>query len=208
MELRVQASQEATQPESCGTYLTQLENELEAKNSIIRSKLKQLKTKDDTISVFKTQKKALELELSEMKEKLETTRNEMSSLESAILKIFSPKQVQALTADEKFVHWEDDDISRAVALQSVSSKCYEYLRHTLNYPLPSQTTLKRWLTKIIVRPGIQEPVLNLIHGQFEGDSKMKRMASLAFDEMSIDDRYCYDQKDDKVYGGANQMLGM
>jgi hypothetical protein len=47
--------------------------------------------------------------------------------------------------------------------------------------------------------------MSLLSAQFQGKSLMERVCVIAFDDMKIDERFCYDSKDDKVYGGASQL---
>ena len=181
-------------------YISRLESELRETRQCIRSKSNLLCKKDKTIA-------ELRVEITNLKNDLAQSRVN-SDLFCSVSRIFSPKQIQKLCSPESAVHWTDSDISNAISLDSVSSKTYTYLRDTLHYPLPSRSTIQRWLGQIQVRPGILHSVLNLLSVQFQNASPMERIGTLAFDEMGIDERYCYDEKDDVVYGGADQLLGM
>ena len=181
-------------------YISRLETELKEAKQCIRSKTNLLYKKDKIIA--------------ELRDKITNLENDLaqssvnSGLFRSVSRIFSPKQIQKLCNPESAVHWTDSDMSNAISLDSVSSKAYTYLRDTLHYPLPSRSTIQRWLSQIQVRPGILHSVLNLLSVQFQNASLMERIGTLAFDEMGIDERYCYDEKDDIIYGGADQLLGM
>ncbi len=126
---------------------------------------------------------------------------------TAIKNIMSSKQIQRLIEPDTRVCWSDSDIAKAISLDSVSTKGFQYMRGTLKYPLPSRSTIQRWLANIVVKPGILHSVLNLLRTSFEGSSLMCRTATLAVDEMAIDERLCYDAGEDKICGGSDQMLG-
>jgi len=128
-------------------------------------------------------------------------------LVSAIKNLLSSKQIQRLVDPETRVNWSDSDIAKAISLDSVSTKGFQYMRETLKYPLPSRSTIQRWLASIVVKPGILHSVLNLLQTTFEVSSHMDRTATLAIDEMAIDERLCYDAGEDRICGGSDQMLG-
>jgi hypothetical protein len=119
-------------------------------------------------------------------------------LNRAIGTIFSQKQIQLMMGETSFVHWTEMDISKSIALYSASRSGYTYLRNTLKYPLPSESTLKLWLSKIDIQPGILRPVLNLVKEQFIDASPLMRAGIMAFDEVAIDERYAYDEKLDQI----------
>ena len=102
-----------------------------------------------------------------------------TKLANAIRKILSEKQIQKLINPNSLVHWSDSDIAMAISLDAVSRKCYRYVRSTLNYPLPSRSTIQRWLTQIEVKPGILLPVLKLIEANFSDATSMERAGTLA-----------------------------
>ena len=160
-----------------------------------------LNKKTNKIASLKSQCADLEARLAE----LEVNSNFLK----VVKEMFSPKQIQLLKAEngESFVHWSDEDIAKAISLDSVSTKAYEYLRTVLKYPIPSRTTVQRWLSQIHVTPGILEPVIKLLTACMQNASEMDRIGALAFDEMAIDEKLCYSVKEDKVYGGSDQMLG-
>ena len=175
-------------------YISRLESELKTAKLSLRLKIQSLYKKDQLIS-------DLRLNIAQLQDLLKTTQVD-SELQNSICKIFSPKQIERLKQKTSMVHWTDDDISKAIALDSISSKAYNYLRDIMKYPFPSRSTIKRWLTQIQIRPGILQSVLNLLTVNFEHASPMQTICTMAFDEMGIDSSYCYDEKptyNNKVY---------
>jgi len=130
-----------------------------------------------------------------------------SSKKSPNLKItwLSQTQLRVIYNDfNKHVHWPDEDITKAICLFSVSASAYNYVRDVMKYPLPCQRTLYYWLSKIEVRPGqLITPVLRVLKSEFHNSSALAKVAVIAFDEVSIDPRYCYDKKTDTVRGGED-----
>lgn len=124
---------------------------------------------------------------------------------SILRKFFTKGQIQMLRDDsKKWVHWTDLDISKALTLYSISKRCYSFLRQDWNYPLPSESTLRRWLRKVSIIPGkIMSPVLDVLKAEFFGKSEMERICVLALDEVGINKRFVYDKSRDKIYGGKD-----
>uniref|UniRef100_T1IK01 Uncharacterized protein n=1 Tax=Strigamia maritima TaxID=126957 RepID=T1IK01_STRMM len=51
---------------------------------------------------------------------------------------------QDLKAEENSaVHWDKDDIMKAISVRALSIKTYQYIRNKLNIPLPGLTTIRR-----------------------------------------------------------------
>nr|XP_040583490.1 uncharacterized protein LOC121132109 [Lepeophtheirus salmonis] len=63
-----------------------------------------------------------------------------------LLKWHTPSQTNMLIAKAKSkTRWEKEDIINGLALNSLSSRTYKYIRDKKLFPLPSVTTLKRWI---------------------------------------------------------------
>ena len=115
------------------THISGLEVQLQEIKKTLASKNKQLVKKNKVISELRT--KCVELEV-----KVELLQVH-TDLANATKRILSPKQIQELINPDSLVHWNDSDIAMAISLDSVSRKCYRYVRSTLNYPLPSRSTI-------------------------------------------------------------------
>ncbi|KAJ8896620.1 hypothetical protein PR048_001964 [Dryococelus australis] len=51
---------------------------------------------------------------------------------------------QLIFKNKKRIWWEDDDITAAVTLRSISRKTYLYLRNNVGLPLPGLSTIRKW----------------------------------------------------------------
>lgn len=61
-----------------------------------------------------------------------------------LLKVFSPAQISLLIGNKK-VYWSEDDLAKAFVLRHMGTKeSYLYLKQTLNYPLPSLSSVQKW----------------------------------------------------------------
>lgn len=72
-------------------------------------------------------------------------------------KIFTPQQIKCLTSKKKGkVNWDEADIYQGIILMSMSKKSYIYQRKK-GIPLPSISTLQRWISNNFQRPsGVSE----------------------------------------------------
>jgi Transposase protein len=123
---------------------------------------------------------------------MEKKSDELIAIKTALSGVFSTTQVKLLTnKSKKRVYWTVQDISHAISLHAVSSRCYSYLREKCHHPLPAISTLKRWTTGIKFIPGqLMSSVLAMLSVEFKNATPMKRIAVLGFDEVEINDRYC------------------
>ena len=115
---------------------------------------------------------------------------------------FSSTQIKIMIgqSSRRVYKWSDDDIRRAFTLKSVSSKAYRYIRNIWKVPLPSPSTLNRYIQNINFEPGILKTVLQFADKTSEMLAPMDKLCSLSFDEMSIEKKYVYDRGADKLYG--------
>ncbi|KAK3869788.1 hypothetical protein Pcinc_024930 [Petrolisthes cinctipes] len=58
---------------------------------------------------------------------------------------FSSSQVDFFLSGAPVRCWTDSDVSEALTLRSLSPKVYRYLREQKKFPLPSASTLHRWV---------------------------------------------------------------
>ncbi|KAK4316548.1 hypothetical protein Pmani_012323 [Petrolisthes manimaculis] len=98
---------------------------------------------------------------------------------------FTNAQVDFLISRKPIVRWEEEDISNAIAIRRLSTKSYHFLHNKMMIPLPSVTTLKRWVSKISVEPGILHSVLRLLKHQSERMTDKERLCTLSMDETSV-----------------------
>lgn len=82
---------------------------------------------------------------------------------------------------------------------------YIYLRTQLHIPLPALSTLRRWLSQSFTcNAGLQIDILKLMEKQEKSTSE-SQLCVISFDEMNIDSRRCYDEKEDKILGPHSQV---
>jgi len=130
-------------------------------------------------------------------------KSKLNNEKKRIQRVFTSTQCRILQGKFKdYVHWNEKDITKCISLYSISKRAYFHLQNRWKYPLPSESTLKRWLQKIQLKPGeLLRPVMNLLDAEFASSPDTDRITVLSIDEMDIDQRYCYDPKEDKVLGG-------
>ncbi|XP_071525284.1 transposable element P transposase [Panulirus ornatus] len=115
-----------------------------------------------------------------------TSRNNPRSL-------LSDSQVLHASDGKPVKRWNEEDISRALTLRSLSPKAYRFLREKWRLPLPSASTLNRWVAKLEVEPGILWSVINLLKCKSESMTEQDRVCALSFDECSISKRTSRDK---------------
>ena len=128
----------------------------------------------------------------QLKQELENCKkNEEKSLQLATESLkdslrgkFSSAQVDSLITGKPVTRWNEEDISTAITIRSLSTKAYHFLR-TKMIPLPSTTTINRFVSKIPVEPGILDSVLNMLKHHSETTTEAERLCTLSLDETSV-----------------------
>ncbi len=111
-------------------------------------------------------------------------------------------QIEKILTGKRKV-WTYREIALGLKLK-YSSHTYENLRH-LKYPVPSERTMRRYLTNIEFLPGIQDRVLDLLKQEFRQVIPLRRQCVLIFDDMAINPRYEYFAPGDRVLGGKKNV---
>lgn len=92
-----------------------------------------------------------------------------------------------------------DDTIRifALSLHLKSASAYRYVRKTFGKALPSESTLRRWCSKMDCSPGFNSMALKLLHIKVEERAKkgQKMFISMAIDEMAIHKSWTQTGKD-------------
>ena len=130
---------------------------------------------------------------------------ENRKLEQGMLKCFTVHQAQCLISGKPISRWQDTDVTNALALKSLGIKSYKYIRNVMNIPLPSVSTINRWISGINVEPGILNSVLRMMSQKSESFTLGQKACTLSFDEMKIDKKYCYDRGADRIYNPSNNV---
>jgi len=67
-------------------------------------------------------------------------------------------------------------------------------------PLPGISTLKRWVSGFSCKPGMSQFAVDMLKATSVRLAPWDRVCVFSFDEMSVDQRLCYDVKEDQVLG--------
>lgn len=144
--------------------------------------------------------------------KLEDTRekNQDQKAHDLFSKFLTPGQIKFVLKGNRRIRWCNEDIASAIALRSVSPKCYRYLKTKLHYPLPSLTTLRKWTNSINLTDGVLDDVLLLLEHKAKSMSAIEKITVLSIDEMHLSQRVGFDQKREEVVGPhkAVQVIGI
>lgn len=109
--------------------------------------------------------------------------------------VFSPRQLEKLENPNGRIRWTADDISNAVVHYSAGPRAYRVLLKK-GYPFPAVSTIKSWVKKIKIQPGILKSVINVI--QLKDMTKHQKVCVLSFDEIKIRRVYSYDKGNDET----------
>jgi len=180
--------------------------------AILKTKLKlanlKLKTQSQQLKQQATRIKKLMSRLNRLNNLQKRSRNVAALTTTQIPQgLFSEGQLQIIHGKRKHKYWTSAEMAKSIALHSLSSKACVYLRNVYKIPLPHVSTIKRWLGGLDMKPGILRPAFQILT-ELGKLPVSECIAVLAFDEVEIDDSYCYDQHEDKVYGGCSKMLSV
>lgn len=137
-----------------------------------------------------------------MEARLSTAEQEIEKWRAALSTCFSQAQIKALKTGKPVTRWKESDIISALALCSLSMKTYTYLRDK-DVPLPSVSTLRRWISDVNVEPGILNSVIRMMHIRGASLSIEEKICIISFDERKIEKKYSYDKAADKMYTPKN-----
>lgn len=83
-------------------------------------------------------------------------------VQTILRKVFTESQCRILLYDKKKLEWDNESMAIAFRLRYLSKRAYLYLSKTLNYPLPSLSSLRRWAASVNGRQGILSEPLNVM----------------------------------------------
>ena len=106
------------------------------------------------------------------------------------------------------VRWSERDVGTALGLRCLSRRAYEYVKDSMKIPLPSLTTLSEWTHHFQMTPGVMESAMCVLEATVTGLDDMGRLCVVAFDEISLDPRVCYDQRRDEIMETSKMQLVM
>ena len=114
--------------------------------------------------------------------------------------------MKCLKRGKKSVRWSKQDILEAVELRAVSKKAYVFLRNKKHFPLPGVSTLKGWVSGYRCRPGISDFAMEILKAKKDNFTAWDRVCVLSYDEMSVNQRLCYDMKEDQIFGPHSKVF--
>lgn len=119
-------------------------------------------------------------------------------IRSELTKYFTESQTKHLMTGKR-VHWGEEDIIKGLILYATSKKAYRLIKRQKLIPLPSISSLKKWVTNFDCNPGVLYQVIAVLKRDIGQSANSKtRIATLSFDEMEIKKKFEYFQKNDQV----------
>jgi hypothetical protein len=91
--------------------------------------------------------------------------------------------------------WSIEEISKAIVIYSAGPRAYRLLLKK-GYPFPAPSTLRSWVKKKKIAPGILKPVFNVI--KLTDMTEQQKICVLSFDEMKVRKIYLYDKSNDET----------
>ena len=102
-------------------------------------------------------------------------------------------------------NYTQEDVCNALILRCMSNKSFEYLRRNKILPLPSKTTLSKWVDKLDCKPGFKNNFLVIVEKKMQSAESWEKDAIIMFDELDLKKRYEYDRINKQVYGGYKKL---
>jgi hypothetical protein len=142
----------------------------------------------------------LQLELGEYTKTMYQKKELISKVKELVSPLLSSNQIDLLTNHKKQVRWTREEISSAFSLRYLSLRSYKHLRKNMNFPLPSTATLQRYASKINLREGVLNDVINMMSLAGHDMTDRERAVVLMYDEMKCKNTYEYDKISDEIIG--------
>ena len=105
-------------------------------------------------------------------------KNQKKVSEQTIRKIFSRRftnrQIKLLLNGKSKTVWNEEDISKSLCLRAKSISAYEFVRSIWKIPLPSVSTLHRWVSQIKFAPGLLNCVISMMKCEFSETIELNR----------------------------------
>lgn len=119
----------------------------------------------------------------------------MEKRQDLVGKLFSSEQMKKLEGSKCRLRWSVEDISKAMVIYSAGPRGYRMLLKK-GYPFPAVSTLRCWLKKIQIAPGILKQVFNIM--KVSEMSALDKVCVISFDEMKVTRGYAYDKVSDQT----------
>ncbi|KAF0306299.1 Transposable element P transposase [Amphibalanus amphitrite] len=143
---------------------------------------------------------ALEAELASLKSKL-AELYQLQAPSSALKRhLFTDQQAENLFTGKAPYRWDDESVYKALEVRVNTSRVqYEWLRnHCL--PLPSLSTLQRWLADFVLAPNSSDVQVRMLRRLLSSMSEQDRCCCIMMDEMDIMGVATYDNQLDQILG--------
>ena len=153
----------------------------------------------------------LELKVNQQARTIRSLRNKLSVAKAAskthsanvrdrLRGRFGSGAISYFTTGRRPGQWPTDDLYYAVSIRAMSQKTYSFLRTSLKLPLPSPSTLNRFMNRFRCEPGTMSNVLRLLQHFTSDFGPLEKLTVMNFDEMSVKSLVEYDRSTDSVYG--------
>lgn len=140
------------------------------------------------------QNEELQCQIKLQQAKIDNLERQLTKVNDCLDSMFSKTQLEIVLKNKKRVIWHTSDISKAFALRYLSRRCYNYVRNTLKFPLPHQSTLQKWAAKLNFKgKGLLEDVINFMNIAGMKMTDFDCITVLQFDEMKVNSIYEYDK---------------
>lgn len=119
---------------------------------------------------------------------------ELKETLSAVEKVFSKNQISKLK-HQKRIQWSTTEIANSIVLYAAGPRAYRLMLKK-GFPYPAVSTLRAWLKKIKIQPGILKNIFKLV--EFSDFNNNDRVCIIMFDEIKIRKEYIYDRLEDEI----------
>lgn len=96
--------------------------------------------------------------------------------------------------------WPEKQRDLAQNINFKSATCYNFMRNTLEFNLPSQSSLNRWIPLKNLQPGFNISLLTNLKNQILKMTDDEKLCSILMDEIKIKKELTYNQVTDEVDG--------
>jgi len=122
-----------------------------------------------------------------------------SDIATQLQNYFTASQTKQILTQKRVV-WSEEDIVGNLMLYSLSRKAYQFIRIKKLFPVPSVSTLRKWVQNFKCSPGLLTDVLVILQKQVTSETKENfKLAVLCFDEVEIHKKFEYYQAEDRIF---------
>ena len=173
-------------------------------NTLHKRLLKRIKSLENLLSKERRRRMGIAYKL----RSLRSNKHEKSIFESKLIEAkFTQSQAKKIVHRKQVKEWGMDDIIQGLVMRFISLRLYKYIHFNTSFPVPSLTTLKNYIKKYRILPGIQFVALQMLQEKMVIENKnLNNLCVLVFDEMDIRNVVEFDQREDRVYGPHKKLM--